>query len=194
MVSSSPSTLSRMPVSTGRASSREAALATRSIVSRSGSIGSSSASPSGSPKRGKSSAGRVRRWKLEEPAVISTSRSASRSARLTSPSGSERTMSTRSRPGRTTLPCALGLHLGDDLQAELGVGGTQPQLTVLDGDQNAGQGLQGSAGRDGSRDDLKGIEKCVALGCEFHGAGWLNFSRSSKGCGFLWICGCGICG
>ena len=61
IVSVEPSAWTSTPVRIGRTSSRDAARATRSIVSASGAAGSFAASPSASGRRGKSSAASVRR-------------------------------------------------------------------------------------------------------------------------------------
>ena len=92
------------PVSTGRMSSREAAGATRSTVSASAAAGIFSGSSPASGRLGKSSLGSTRRWKLEPPLRISTSRSDSRSSISTLSSPSERASSARRRPGSRTVP------------------------------------------------------------------------------------------
>ena len=98
----------RMPVSTGRVSSREAERATREIVSTNASTGSATrVSGEGSGSVGKSSARSVRRWKVAGPEINSTSCSALRSSSETSGAGSERATSSSRRAGRTALPGRL---------------------------------------------------------------------------------------
>ncbi len=95
----------RIPVSTGRVSSREADRATLSTVSTNAGPGTSTRpSPSGSGNGGKSSRRSVRMWKVAEPATISTSCSVARSSSDTESPGSARTTSTSSRAGSTTAP------------------------------------------------------------------------------------------
>ncbi len=81
MRSSGPEAEIRIPVRTGRVSSREAERATREIVSTNASAGSlTRESPPGSGSDGKSSARSVRRWKVVGPQISSTSCSAARSS------------------------------------------------------------------------------------------------------------------
>ena len=105
IVISFPEAVTKTPVSTGRMSSREAARATRSMLSASAAAGiliGSAVARRGSV--GKSSAGSTRRWKLELPLRISTSRSASRVSISTVSSASERATSASRRPGSRTEP------------------------------------------------------------------------------------------
>ena len=105
MRSSSPDADTRIPVSTGRVSSREAERATLSTVSTKASPGTlTRPSASGSGKGGKSSRRSVRMWKVAEPATISTSCSDERSSSETASPGSARTTSTSRRAGSTTPP------------------------------------------------------------------------------------------
>ena len=104
IVISSPLALTRTPVSTGRMSSRDAARATTSTVSAIAWAGIVSGCSPSAGNFGKSSAGRIRRWKLEPPLRISTSRSDSRSSSWTDSSPSERESSASRRPGRRTEP------------------------------------------------------------------------------------------
>ena len=83
IVISPPLALTRTPVRTGRMSSREAARATTSTVSAIAAAGIVSGCSPSAGNFGKSSAGRTRRWKLEPPLRISTSRSDSRSSSWT---------------------------------------------------------------------------------------------------------------
>jgi len=95
----------RIPVSTGRVSSREADPATFSAVSTKAPTGTETPSSElGSGNGGKSSARSVRMWKVAPPEISSTSCSAARSSSETSAAGSERTTSSSSRAGRTTVP------------------------------------------------------------------------------------------
>ena len=95
----------RIPVSTGRVSSREAEPATFSAVETKASAGSSTAeSESGSGKVGKSSERSVRMWKVALPETISTSCSAARSSRETPAAGRARITSSSRRAGRTIIP------------------------------------------------------------------------------------------
>ena len=125
IVISSPPALTRTPVSTGRMSSREAARATSSTVSASAAAGIVSGCSPSSGNLGKSSAGRTRRWKLEPPLRISTSRSDSRS------SISDRVVAERAgelgeqAAGEQHRAGALGLGLEVRLQAHLEVGGAR---------------------------------------------------------------------
>src|SRR6266540_1921450 len=109
MVISSPSTVTSTPVNTGRASSLEAARATRLTVSRSGAAGSATGSPSVSGKRGKSSAGSVLRWKREADLAVRE-----RAGHLDQQAAGE-----HDRPG------PVELTLEPDLEPELHVGGAQ---------------------------------------------------------------------
>ena len=95
----------RIPVRTGRVSSREAEPATLSAVETNASADSSTAdSVSGSGNGGKSSLRSVRMWKVALPETSSTSCSAERSSSDTPAAGSERTTSSSSRAGSTTVP------------------------------------------------------------------------------------------
>lgn len=85
-------------------SSREAARATRSMLAPSSLAGIFRPSSLGAGSFGKSSAGRIRRWKLELPLRISTSCSASRDSISTAGSPRERTTSASNRPGSRTEP------------------------------------------------------------------------------------------
>ena len=85
-------------------SSREAARATTSTVSAIAAAGIFSGCSPSAGNLGKSSAGSTRRWKLEPPLRISTSRSASRTSSWTESSPSERASSASRRPGRRTEP------------------------------------------------------------------------------------------
>ncbi len=96
--------VTKTPVSTGRMSSRDAARATRSMLAASAAAGIRIGSPSALGSFGKSSAGSTRRWKLELPLRISTSRSASRVSISTVSSASERATSASSFPGSRTEP------------------------------------------------------------------------------------------
>ena len=93
------------PVRCGRVSSREAARATRAIVSTKAGPGTVRTPDSGaSGSFGKSSVGRVRRWKRAGPDTSSTSCCALRYSSETSSLGSDRMTSSNSRPGTTTVP------------------------------------------------------------------------------------------
>ncbi len=95
----------RMPVRTGRVSSREAERATREIVSTNASVGSvTRVSGDGEGSVGKSSARSVRRWKVVAPQISSTSCSALRSSIVSCSPDSERTTSSSSRAGSTAAP------------------------------------------------------------------------------------------
>ena len=77
---------------------------------------------------------------------------------MTSPSGSERATSTRSRPGQDDGAGALDLAVEGDVEAELHVGGAKPRLAV-GGEVDPGQRLQRGAGGDGAGDDQEGVEQ-----------------------------------
>ena len=95
----------RIPVSTGRVSSREAEPATLSAVSTNAPTGTETPSSAlGSGNGGKSSVRSVRMWNVAPPEISSTSCSAERSSSETSAAGSERTTSSSSRAGSTTTP------------------------------------------------------------------------------------------
>ena len=104
MTSFPASKRTRIPVSTGRDSSREAERATRSMVSSSASrsIACSWASTAGS--RGKSSALKTCSRELYEPETICTVPSSGLYSSVTSVSGSRRASSTNGLPGMTTAP------------------------------------------------------------------------------------------
>ncbi len=105
MRSSCPDADMRMPVSTGRVSSREAERATRLTVCTNASAGSTTrVSGDGGGSDGKSSARSVRRWKVVGPQMISTSCSALRSSIVSVSDGSERATSSSRRAGSTTDP------------------------------------------------------------------------------------------
>ena len=105
MRSSSPLADTRMPVRTGRVSSRDADRATLATVATNAGPGTwTRPSPSGSGNGGKSSSRSVRMWNVAAPATISTSCSALRSSSVTESPGSERITSTSSRAGSTTEP------------------------------------------------------------------------------------------
>ena len=158
IVSSSPSAVTRTPVRTGRASSREAARATRSIVSCSASAGSSTGSPSDSGKRGKSSAGRVRRWKLRGAGGDLDVALGLAQLERHRPVG-ERAGDLDQQPaGQDDGAGALDLALEADVEAELHVGGAQAGLAV-GGDQDPGERLEGGAGGDGAGDDEERVEQ-----------------------------------
>ena len=95
------------PVRWGRVSSRDAARATRAIVSTKAVPGTVSTPDFGASGRfGKSSTGSVRRWNRAGPETTSTSCCALRYSSVTSSFGSERTTSSKSRPGTTAVPSA----------------------------------------------------------------------------------------
>ena len=95
----------RIPVSIGRVSSRDADRATLLTVATNAGPGTwTRPSLSGSGNGGKSSSRSVRMWNVAAPDTISTSCSAGRSSSVTESPGSERTTSTRSRAGSTTAP------------------------------------------------------------------------------------------
>ena len=103
--SSCPDADIRMPVSTGRVSSREADRATRAIVCTNASVGSATRpSAEGAGSLGKSSARSVRRWKVAGPQISSTSCSAARSSSVTVSEDSERATSSSRRAGSTADP------------------------------------------------------------------------------------------
>ena len=95
----------KTPVSTGRDSSRPAALPTHAIASSSGSASSDDVgAPSTSGSRGKSSTAYVRSRYEAEPLVTSSVFSSAWYSISTSSAGSWRTMSPSSLPGTTALP------------------------------------------------------------------------------------------
>ena len=102
--SSLPDADTRTPVRCGRVSSREAERATRLIVSTNAATGRASVEPPGSGSFGKSSSGSVRRWNFAVPETTSTSCCDERYSSESSSFGSDRTTSSRSRPGTTASP------------------------------------------------------------------------------------------
>ena len=105
MRSSLPLAVTSTPVRCGRVSSREAARATREIVSTKACVGTVSTPAVGaSGSFGKSSWGSVRRWNRAWPEVTSTSCWALRYSSVRSSFGSERTTSSSRRPGITAWP------------------------------------------------------------------------------------------
>ena len=159
----------RTPVRIGRTSSREAARATRSIVSASGAAGSVAASPSTSGRRGKSSAGSVFRWNRASPAVSSTSRCSVRSSSDTSPGGRLRATSTRSRPGSRTVP-SRSIWTSDRVSAipiSMSVA-RSVERAVLGDEEDAAERGEGRACGDGPAGVLEGGDEGVAWSCEFH--------------------------
>ena len=157
MRSSWPEADIRMPVSTGRVSSREAERATREIVCTKASAGSAMrVSGEGVGSVGKSSARSVRRWKVAGPQISSTSCSALRSSSVSCSAGSERATSSSSRAGSTAAPGRVDLGLERDAQADLHVGGAQLGRGVaVGGDHHAGERLHGAARRGHARDGLQ---------------------------------------
>ena len=140
----------------GRVSSREADRATRLIVSTNAAAGTlTTVSPPGSGSGGKSSARSVRMWNVAEPDRISTSCSAGRSSSDASPPGSERATSSSRRAGRTTVPSRSTVAAQRDAQADLHVGGAQLGAVGAGDDLDAGQRLDGAAGRCHAGDDAE---------------------------------------
>ena len=148
-------------------SSREAARATRSMLSCSAAAGIlRPGSASGWGRFGKSSTGSTRRWKLEPPLRISTSCSAARSSISTLGSGSERATSAKRRPGSSTAPASSTVGLEGRLQAEVEIGGGEGDAAVLGSEQDAGERLGGGAGGNGPGDDRELGDEIFAFGRE----------------------------
>ena len=104
IVSRDPSKRTRMPVSTGRDSSREAARETRWTVSSSDADSISWSGTSTDGSRGKSSAAKTLTRPEYEPDSIDATPSSARCAMVASLAGSRRTTSPRSFAGITTAP------------------------------------------------------------------------------------------
>ena len=158
----------RMPVSTGRDSSREADRATRSTVSSSASrsIECSCASTAGS--RGKSSALKTFRRELYGPETICTVPSSGRYSIVTSLSGSSRASSTSGLPGMTTAPspstCASSVVRSESSMSVAASVIVPPSAR----EQDPGEHLDGAAGRDGARDEAELRDELVACDAELH--------------------------
>ena len=99
-----PSKRTRMPVRTGRDSSREAARETRWTVSSSDADSTSWSGTSIAGRRGKSSAAKTFSRPEYEPDSIVATPSSGRCAMVTSAAGSSRTTSPRSFAGTTIAP------------------------------------------------------------------------------------------
>ncbi len=104
MTSFPASKRTRIPVRTGLDSSLEAERLTFAIVSRKAVRSTVNSSPPESGRRGKSSALNVCRLYEAAPQVRRTSPSPATCSSVTSPGGRSFAMSTKSRPGTTTLP------------------------------------------------------------------------------------------
>ncbi len=148
--SSRPLAVTSTPVRCGRVSSREAARATRAIVSTNAWVGTvSTPSVGASGSFGKSSWGSVRRWKRAWPDVTSTSCCALRYSSVISSFG-QGAGHVQQQPARHHGLARRGrIGLEPDAQAQLHVGGLELGASLLHADQHAGEGLDGAAG--GSR-------------------------------------------
>ena len=158
--SSRPLAVTSTPVRCGRVSSREAARATRAIVSTNAWVGTvSTPSVGASGSFGKSSWGSVRRWKRAWPDVTSTSCCALRYSSVISSLGSERTTSSSSRPGTTAWPGvdASGSNATRS-PSSMSVAWSSVR-SVLHADQHAGEGLDGAAGGSRAHGDAKAGEE-----------------------------------
>ena len=159
----------RIPVSTGRVSSREAEPATFSAVETNASAGSETAeSASGSGKGGKSSARSVRMWNVALPETSSTSCSAARSSSETCGEGSGRTTSSSSRAGRTTTPSrATSASTGTRRPTSISVARSSQPFEDA-GELDARERLDRAARRGDAADGLELSEQGVALEGDLH--------------------------
>ena len=150
----------RMPVRTGRLSSRDALRPTREIVSTSASRSTEcSASDSTSGRRGKSSAEYVCSRYVAVPDVTTTAASSGRCSIETSLSGSERAMSSRRRPWNHHGSLARDLRVDRAPQRNLHVGGGEVQPAGFGAQLDASEHEHRGARRDTSCDGRQ-------LGCE----------------------------
>ena len=115
--------------------------------------GSSAGSPSARGTAGSPRPAGVRRWKLEPPLRISTSRSASRSSISTARRGSERATSASRRPGSRTEPAPSTSASSVVSQPELQVGRAERRRRRRGGEQDAGERLGRGPGGDRPGDD-----------------------------------------
>ena len=147
--------------------------------------GSSAARLPASGRLGKSSAGRVRRWKLEPPLRISTSRSASRSSISTS-RVAERAGELGRAAGRAAGPSRRRSTSASSAVAQphLDVGRRQRDAVLGSAEEDPREGLGRGASRNGSRDDRELGDELFAFG------GQLQMSDVL----LSWISACGNCG
>ena len=135
MVSVVPSAWNRTPVRIGRTSSRDAARATRSIVSASGPAGSFAPSAVELGQAGKvlgRQRPQVKARAARRQLDVALLRLAS--ARLTSPLGRLRTTSPSRRPGSSSVPSVSTVRLGElHRQAELRIGGGEDEFVRAGG-------------------------------------------------------------
>ena len=165
MRSSSPVAETRMPVSTGRVSSRDAERATfadRRDERRRRAPGRGRRPPA-SGNGGKSSSRSVRMWNVAAPATISTSCSAARSSSVTESPGSERTTSTSSRAGSTTAPSRT-TSPSSGTRSPISMSVARSSMPDAGRQElHAGERLDGAARRGGAGDGLELREQRVAL-------------------------------
>ncbi len=140
MVSLVPSAWTRTPVRIGRTSSLEAARATRSIVSVSGPAGSFAPSAVNSGRRGKSSAGSVRRWKLRttrrqlDVALLGSQGHGDLAA------GQVANHIPQETPGQQQRAFGLNGDVGElHRQADLGIGGGEDEFARAGGELDAAE-------------------------------------------------------
>ena len=145
--SSWPEAETSTPVRCGRVSSREAERATRLIVSTNACEGTRMVEPPGSGSFGKSSSGSVRRWNFAVPETTSTSCCDERYSSESSSFGSDRTTSSRSRPGTTAAPSRSACAGSRDAHAELHVGGLELDAAALRSTSTPGERLDRAARR-----------------------------------------------
>ncbi len=156
MRSSLPLAVTSTPVRCGRVSSREAARATRPIMSTkapAGTVKPPSAGASGS--FGKSSAGSVRRWNFAGPETTSTSCCELRYSSVRSSFGRERTTSSSRRPGTTAWPPLDSSARDGYADTELHVGRLELGVAVLDPDEHSGERLDGASRGSASHGDAQ---------------------------------------
>ena len=160
MRSSLPLAVTRTPVRCGRVSSREAARATRAIVSTKAAAGTVRLpSAGGSGSFGKSSVGSVRRWNFAGPDTTSTSCSALRYSSVRSSFGSERTTSSRSRPGTTAWPGVdSAVSSATRTPSSMSVAWSSARA-VLHAQEHAGERRNGTAGRRAAHGDAEAGEE-----------------------------------
>ena len=164
-----PSIDTRMPVSTGRVSSREAAFATRSTVAEitaASSVAVCSGSSSG--RRGKSWAGRVRMLNdARSEVMLAPEPSAAASSVTVSPSATRTTSSSR-RAGKSSEPgWSIEAAVVDVSAISVSVA-ARLQRSVLSVQQNASERRDGGTCRGCTRDELELGQQCCAVGGKLH--------------------------
>ena len=169
MRTSLPEAETRMPVSTGRVSSREAEPETLVAVSTKALSGSEIAEDgSSSGNGGKSSACSVRMWKVAFPESSSTSCSAGRSSSETEGCGSDAHDIEKQASRQDDRAFAGDLGLERDAEADVGVGGAELADGAGGGQLHPGKRLDRGAGRGDTSDGLQLREKRIAVERDLH--------------------------